>query len=132
MTKGPFGRCSETWIASGGTVKALARLIAADAQRPKLSVHGVSVTGRQLRRVSDHLMRLRRSERARLPGVGRHRVDAIATGAEVLSTLTEVMGAHSLTVSEWGLRDGIILEALGLTETPSVGPWDRGALARSR
>jgi exopolyphosphatase/guanosine-5'-triphosphate,3'-diphosphate pyrophosphatase len=125
-------RGPESWIAAGGTAKALARLVVGGTGDPELPIHGLEVTRGQLRRICDQVLAMSRSERLRFPGMAQHRVDVIATGALVLSTLVEVMGADALTVSEWGLREGIILEALGLAAAPVARAVDRRELARSR
>jgi exopolyphosphatase/guanosine-5'-triphosphate,3'-diphosphate pyrophosphatase len=108
-------------VAAGGTVKALARLIAAEMGDPRLSIHDLPMTPQQLRTVRDRLLAMRRSDRRRLREIGQHRVDVIATGAVVLAAVAEMIDAEVLTASEWGLREGIILEAAGMAETLEVG-----------
>jgi exopolyphosphatase/pppGpp-phosphohydrolase len=51
------------------------------------------------------------------------------SGAVVLSSVAEVMGAELLTASEWGLREGIVLEAAGIADALKVD--DRVVLAGS-
>lgn len=124
-------RRPETCIAAGGTVKAIARLITSGASDPRGSLHGTAITARQLHRIRDRLATSSRSERLQLPGVGRHRVDTIAAGAVVLSSVVDLTGRDDFIVSEWGLREGIVLESLGLMDTTSVSVHENPALARS-
>jgi exopolyphosphatase/pppGpp-phosphohydrolase len=41
----------------------------------------------------------------------RRRADLLPTGVLILRTLVEVFGLDGLTLSDWGLREGILLEA---------------------
>ncbi len=125
-----LGRQPEMWVAAGGAAKALARLITSGTGHPELPLHGLAITPGQIHRVRRRLEVMRRSDRLKLRGIGQHRVDAIPAGAAVLSLVADVMRARAMVVSEWGLREGIVLEACGLTATAILDRSDR-ALARS-
>ncbi|HEY1330962.1 MAG TPA: hypothetical protein VGH10_05740 [Actinomycetota bacterium] len=104
-------------VAAGGTVKALARLVAAAAVQGEWdSVHGFSMGAADLDAMRDRLLDASRDKRLRMPGMNERRADVLAAGAVVLSTLAELLRLPEITVSEWGVREGIILEALGLVE----------------
>jgi exopolyphosphatase/guanosine-5'-triphosphate,3'-diphosphate pyrophosphatase len=60
----------------------------------------------------EELLSLRSSERAALPGLEAKRADIIPTGSIVLLTAMEQFGFDRLTVSEWALREGIVLDAI--------------------
>jgi exopolyphosphatase/pppGpp-phosphohydrolase len=45
-------------------------------------------------------------------GVRRGRADLLPTGAIVLATVADALGLEGFTVSDWGLREGVLLEAL--------------------
>jgi exopolyphosphatase/guanosine-5'-triphosphate,3'-diphosphate pyrophosphatase len=45
-------------------------------------------------------------------GVRRRRADLLPTGALVLSTLVDELGLEGLTICDWGLREGVLLDAL--------------------
>jgi exopolyphosphatase/guanosine-5'-triphosphate,3'-diphosphate pyrophosphatase len=53
-------------------------------------------------------------ERRRTPGLRRDRADLLPTGALVLATTLRELGLRGLRVCDWGLREGVLLEALGL------------------
>lgn len=53
------------------------------------------------------------SERRRLDGLEPRRVDLIPAGSMFLDTTMELFGFDELTVSEWALREGIVLDAIG-------------------
>ena len=108
-------------IASGGTVRALARL-ALGLHRPVLSsgsvssiqVNQVEIPAGQLLDLSDRLATLDLDARLALPGVQTRRAPLLPVGAVVLSTLVENLGLQRLVVSEWGLREGAVIGALAL------------------
>jgi len=95
---------------AGGTAKALARLLAPK----KRSVAGMFLSGESLWSLRDLLTAATVKEKLELPGMVARRAGVIATGAVVLSSLVAMLRVPGLTVSEWGLREGIILEAVGL------------------
>jgi exopolyphosphatase / guanosine-5'-triphosphate,3'-diphosphate pyrophosphatase len=104
-------------VAAGGTVKALARLVSAvEIQGEWDSVHGFVMRTSALIAMRERLLEAPRDRRLRMPGMNERRVDVLAAGAVVVSTLAELTGLAEITVSEWGLREGIILEALGLIQ----------------
>jgi exopolyphosphatase / guanosine-5'-triphosphate,3'-diphosphate pyrophosphatase len=108
-------------IASGGTVRALARL-AMGLHRPQnasgavssLQVNQVEIPAGQLHELADHLATLDLDARLALPGVQSRRAPLLPIGAVVLSTLVDTLGLQRLVVSEWGLREGAVIGALSL------------------
>lgn len=118
MAKAPGG--VERVIASGGTVRALARL-ATSAHRPPRergattsSVNQVEVPAGQLSELAERLSGLDLESRLAIPGIQARRAPLLPIGAVVLSTLVECLGLRGLVVSEWGLREGAILDRLAL------------------
>jgi exopolyphosphatase/guanosine-5'-triphosphate,3'-diphosphate pyrophosphatase len=110
---------AERVIASGGTVRALARL-AMGLHRPPPrssgapSVNQVEVPSGQLAELADRLATLDLDARMALPGIQARRAPLLPIGALVLSTLVECLGLRGLVVSEWGLREGAVLDSLAL------------------
>ncbi len=122
-----LGACpaaAERVIASGGTVRALARL-AMGLHRPPPrsgaapSVNQVELPAGQLHELADRLATLDLDARMALPGIQARRAPLLPIGAVVLSTLVEHLGLRGLVVSEWGLREGAVLDSLSL---PAVAP----------
>lgn len=102
-------------IATGGTANALARLVTARrGLRPTLSVNELFLPASDLAKIERSLRSSTIAERLEMPGVRRRRADLLPTGALVLTTLCDVLGLDGFTVSDWGLREGVILEHLGL------------------
>lgn len=113
----PYSEALRRWdprpaIATGGTMRALARLVAADRGRDLTEVHGMTIDADTLRSLARRLVASSQAERLAMPGMRRQRADLVPTGALVLRTLVEELGLPGLTVSDWGLREGVILEAL--------------------
>ena len=107
-------------IASGGTVRALARL-AMGLHRPlssgsvsALQVNQVEIPAGQLYELADRLATLDLDARLALPGVQTRRAPLLPVGAVVFATLVETLGLQRLVVSEWGLREGAVIGALSL------------------
>ena len=53
------------------------------------------------------------SDRLALPGMNRRRAAVLPVGATILAATAAVLGVERYVVSEWGLREGAILNALG-------------------
>ncbi len=103
-------------LASGGTVRALARL-AMGLHRPppaggELQVNQVELPTGQLHQLTDRLVSLDLAGRLALPGVQQRRAALLPAGAVILSALVDELGLERLVVSDWGLREGAVLDAL--------------------
>lgn len=108
-------------LAAGGTVKGLARLVAG-ARGHRSPVDGYAVSGAELGELWGRLAAAGRAKRLRMPGMNPDRADVLGAGAIVVTSLMSLLGLEELTVSGWGLREGIILEALGLVRVPVESP----------
>jgi exopolyphosphatase/guanosine-5'-triphosphate,3'-diphosphate pyrophosphatase len=101
-------------IATGGAVRALARLaLAGRKQADRQGVKGLVVARPELEDLCQQLVRSSRTMRLAMPTVQERRVDLLPTAALIMTTLLEVLDLEELVVSDWGLREGIVLEALG-------------------
>ncbi len=114
LLRGPGG----TAVATGGTVSALARRIVTRRTSWSTRAFGqLFVPAAELAEVTRELVRTSHDQRLALPGVQRQRADLLPTGGVVLETLTRELGLDGFVVSDWGLREGVILEALGLARS---------------
>jgi exopolyphosphatase/guanosine-5'-triphosphate,3'-diphosphate pyrophosphatase len=98
-------------VAAGGTPKALARLMIASGAATG-PVHGLYLSTSDVEALGELLLTSRRRRRRRMPGMDRHRVDVLGAGTLVVARLLRRLGLGGITVSEWGLREGVILEAV--------------------
>jgi len=100
-------------VGSSGTFCDLAQMIAArrTGSVPR-AINQFSFGRDELLPLHEELLSLRSSERAALPGLEAKRADIIPTGSTLLLTAMEQFGFDRMTVSEWALREGIVLDAI--------------------
>lgn len=115
-------------IGSGGTFTNLAGIILSRHGIARgHGVHGTIVTRAELEHVLDLLLDMSPSERLALPGLNPGRADIIIAGLAVAAEVLARLDTRELTVSAYGIREGLLLEAAHVT--PVIA--DRGA-ARER
>ena len=103
-------------IAAGGTARALGWLVTGlRGLRPARTVNQIEIPLPELRDASERLARSSHAERLRMPGIRRRRADLLPTGALVLTALAELLDLDGYTLTDWGLREGVLLEELGAT-----------------
>jgi exopolyphosphatase/guanosine-5'-triphosphate,3'-diphosphate pyrophosphatase len=100
-------------IGVAGTVTTLAAVLqglpAYDAER----VHGSTLDLDQVELLIDRLGALPLAERAALPGMEPKRADVIVAGAVVVAEAARRLGFDRLTVSDRGVRWGLVYDRLG-------------------
>jgi exopolyphosphatase/guanosine-5'-triphosphate,3'-diphosphate pyrophosphatase len=105
----------ELAVAAGGTARALGRLVVGlRGLRPASSINELFVPRAELSAIVRHLSVTPRAARLRMPGMRRRRVDLLPVGALVLATLAEELHLDGYTLTDWGLREGVLLEAVGI------------------
>jgi exopolyphosphatase/guanosine-5'-triphosphate,3'-diphosphate pyrophosphatase len=77
------------------------------------SVHGVRVTSAEVKALVLWLASLAPQQRREVSGLRPERADIIVAGLAVASQLLERIEAEAVTVSGFGLRDGLLLEMVG-------------------
>ena len=108
-----------TVLAVGGTVRALARLLAVRADRWLPStVNQAPLTLDELADAVADLTEVGTAERARMPGVKSRRADHLHVAAMVLEATLRRVGGASARVSDWGLREGVLLHRFGKIRVP--------------
>lgn len=116
MAIGGYRGVAGRTVVSGGTVRALARLVAARARRRPSAgpgeVNQVELPADQVRELAGLLAGLDLRARLALPGMQPRRADLLPVGATVLATVATELGVGRFVVSEWGLREGALLDAL--------------------
>ncbi len=100
-------------VGSSGTFCDLASMVAArrTGSVPR-SINQFTFTRDELLPLHEELLGMRASERAGMPGLEAKRADIIPTGSTLLLTAMELFGFDRMTVSEWALREGIVLDVI--------------------
>jgi exopolyphosphatase/guanosine-5'-triphosphate,3'-diphosphate pyrophosphatase len=100
-------------VGSSGTLSALARLGAAgsDGAAPE-SINQLHVARGSLEAVGKALLSASLEERQAMPGVESRRAELLPAGVLVLEALLDLTGLDGLTISEWALREGLVIDAI--------------------
>jgi len=100
-------------VATGGTVRALARV---EREQSATHVAGSDPATHLTRSCLEQLEKMLRAssheERLRMRGMKKARADLVPTGAIILATVADELALDGFTVCDWGLREGILLQAL--------------------
>ena len=100
-------------VATAGTPATLAVLDLGLLAYEPARVHGHRLTAEAIARLTTELARMPVADRARAPGLEPGRADVIVPGAVVLAAALVGLGLSETTVSDAGLREGILLAAVG-------------------
>ncbi len=111
-------------IGSGGTFTNLGRMTMARRGQPFAeAVHGVFVSTAEVEHLLEWLSTMTTARRAQVPGLNPSRADIILAGLAVTAELLEHVDARGVTVSAYGLREGLLLDMAGADAVPaSVDP----------
>jgi exopolyphosphatase/guanosine-5'-triphosphate,3'-diphosphate pyrophosphatase len=101
-------------IGSSGTIEDLGHMIAArrDESIPH-TLHHLAFSRHELDALRTDLVASTSAQRRKMEGLDAKRVDLIVAGAELMSIAMELFDVGELTVSEWALREGMVLDAIG-------------------
>lgn len=101
-------------VASSGTAEALAAIaIEARGTTMPQTLNGATFSTEELSTVVDLLASAATPEERKLiPGVESSRADILIGGAIVLEQVCKALGIAELTISEYALREGVLLDAL--------------------
>jgi len=100
-------------VAVAGTVTTLAAVAQALPEYDAARVHGSALSIEALRALLGRLAALTTGERARLPGMEPKRADVIVAGAILVAAAMELGGFDALTVSDRGVRWGLLHDRFG-------------------
>jgi exopolyphosphatase/guanosine-5'-triphosphate,3'-diphosphate pyrophosphatase len=101
-------------IAAGGTAGAMARLLAARRWHPvPTSLNQSLISLEELRELSRILCAATLQERLAMEAMDARRADLLHVGSVVLSNAASIFGMEEIVHSEWGLREGVVIDELG-------------------
>ena len=99
-------------IGTAGTVTTLAAMSLRLAGHDASLVHGVELTGAALDAEIERLRRSTQAEREAMRGLDPRRADVILAGGYLLQALVRRLGAHTVLVSDRGIRWGLLYERM--------------------
>lgn len=102
-----FPKKSIPVIGVGGTVRNLAKMHQRRTGYPLPKLHNYSLPTTDLYPMTDELCEKTLAERKRISGLSSERADIIIAGALVVSAITQMASAETLTVSGCGIREGL-------------------------
>ncbi|CAN5302744.1 Ppx/GppA phosphatase family protein [soil metagenome] len=105
-----------TLQAVGGGWRSLAQLHMAMSDYPLKIVHQYAMSADDARGVARLVAQQSKSSLDRLPGVSKKRAETLPYSALVLEGLIERLGIKTVRFSAWGLREGLLFEALDRDE----------------
>ncbi len=98
-------------IGTSGTILSLGAVVAAGQGRPPHApLRNRRVAVKHLHRVRRQLASLTLEQRLRVPGVDPRRADLATAGAVLLDTVLQRLGADEITLCDFSLREGLILD----------------------
>jgi exopolyphosphatase/guanosine-5'-triphosphate,3'-diphosphate pyrophosphatase len=100
-------------VGSSGTLESLAEMTAArrDEDTPA-TLNQLTIDRSEFLALHRELTGSTAAERLRMDGLDARRVDLIVAGSMVLATAMDEFGFDQLTISEWALREGIVLDVV--------------------
>jgi exopolyphosphatase/guanosine-5'-triphosphate,3'-diphosphate pyrophosphatase len=103
---------SETFYAVGGAWRNLALVHMAVTDYPLQIVHQFEMPAREALETARFVARQSRGSLERIPGVSKKRVETMGYAAVVLESVIETLGVRTVSVSAYGVREGLLLEAM--------------------
>jgi exopolyphosphatase/guanosine-5'-triphosphate,3'-diphosphate pyrophosphatase len=97
-------------IGTSGTILSLGTVATADRRRASDDVRNLRVPAKQIHRLRREVARNGISTRMKMPGLDPRRADLIVAGAVLLDTVLQQLGADEITLCDFALREGLILD----------------------
>ena len=98
--------------AVGGAWRNLALLHMRMSGYPLEIVHEYAMTAREAVEAAQFVARQSRASLERIPGMSKKRAETLPHAAVVLEALVERLGIERVSISAYGLREGLLLEAM--------------------
>ncbi len=101
-------------VGSSGTLSDLAAMVFAQrgGDEPR-SRNQLTVARDDFLALHEQIIRTKSSDRRRMTGLEEKRAELVVAGSLFLAVAMDVLAFDSLTISEWALREGIVLDAVG-------------------
>jgi len=101
-------------IGSSGTITNLAQMISVTrGNSPDMPMNGFSFSRKELVAAVERIFSCTSAaERSKIPGLDPARADIIVAGAVILDEIFDVLDLKTMTISDYALREGIILDTI--------------------
>ena len=96
-------------IGTSGTMLSLGALATGKAATLE-DIRNVRVSAKALHRLRKRLTEMTMEERLKMPGLDPRRADIAAVGSVIVDTLLDTLGAEELTLCDFALREGLVLD----------------------
>ncbi|KAA0256907.1 Ppx/GppA family phosphatase [Deferribacter autotrophicus] len=107
----PFLKEADTLIATAGTPTTLAAIDLELEDYDYRKVHGYELTKEEILNIFEKLRSMTSKERKEIKGLEEGREDLIIPGTLIILKIMELTGCEKLIVSDFGLREGIVIHA---------------------
>ncbi|AGJ61824.1 Ppx/GppA phosphatase family protein [Saccharolobus islandicus] len=101
-------------VGSGGNVRALAKLDLKLSSFPIKSIHGYSLSSKQISKYASLLPSLDIDSRQSLPGISKERALTIHSASVIIDELVKYFTGSYIVVSLFGMREGVLTEGKSL------------------
>jgi exopolyphosphatase / guanosine-5'-triphosphate,3'-diphosphate pyrophosphatase len=107
----PDGKFSETFnlVATGGSATTLAAIKLGMTVYEGHKIHGCILNYSEIESIFRKLASLRVNERINVAGIETEKADIILTGTMIVMSIMQLLSAKEITISDYGLMEGIIL-----------------------
>ena len=100
-------------VAAGGSVRAIARIVdERRARRQPSPDPAPHLPLAELAGLEARLLESTHDERMQMRGMRKRRADLVPAAAVVLTSVAAELGLEAYTICDWGLREGLLLEAI--------------------
>ena len=97
-------------IGTSGTIQSIGAVALSERGEPTSGLRNRRITAKEIRRVRKQIVARDIEERLKVPGLEPRRADLAVAGSILLDTLVRHLGASEITLCDWSLREGIILD----------------------
>ena len=101
-------------IGAGGTFATMASMSLARRGTKRNGIHGTTISEDEIQQLLETVAGMSVEELRRMPGLKPERADIIHAGLAVVVELLSAVHGDGVTVSGFGLRDGVLLEMMGI------------------
>jgi exopolyphosphatase / guanosine-5'-triphosphate,3'-diphosphate pyrophosphatase len=104
------GQTTATFVGTAGTITSLAAMAQKLPVYEPARIHNYRLRLDKIRELEHTLLGRTKAARIGLPGLEQNREEVIAAGAIIITTIMETLGQTVCLVSDFGLREGVLID----------------------